>query len=163
MKSKRASELKRPAPIRSSDGLGGAIAKLKAELAEKIKQRKEAKAAAKKDSRKLHIKACAKKDKPHQVSATIWCLEASYQDGTWGHWITLSESSPKTYREALNYLRAKEPEMGQGWKLPNGKLDMTRWRIMRYHAVRDALVPTYRLEQKHYDEPATQPPNAQAH
>lgn len=160
MKSKRASELKRPAPIRSSDGLGGAIAKLKAELKAKLELARAERKAAKKLATKNHHQACKGKDRPEDTECRIFCIETHYGDGRWCVSATLANDRPKCYREALEHLRAKESDYGAWAKLPSGKLNMSKFRVMRYHAVRASLSTTYRLRQEDYEKPATQPPNA---
>lgn len=151
---------KQPAELRSSDLLGGAIAKLKAELKAKLELAREARKAAKKLAVKKHYKACKGKDRPYMTERRIFCIECHYTNG-WGVCATLSNYRPECYREALEYLRENGVLYGPWAKLPNGEMNMSMFRVMRYHAVRASLSTTYLLRQDDYEKTATQPPNAE--
>ena len=150
---------KQPAELRSSDLLGGAIAKLKAELKAKLELAREQRKAAKKLAVKKHHQACKGKDRPDMTERRIFCIECHYTNG-WGVIATLSNDRPECYREALEYLRKNGGGYTAWARLPNGELNMSKFRVMRYHAVRASLSTTYRLRQGDYEKPATQPPNA---
>ena len=153
------SKTKGAAAVRSSDGLGGAIAKLKAELKAKLELARAQRKAAKKLAVKKHHQACKGKDRPDMTERRIFCIECHYTNG-WGVCATLTNDRPECYREALEYLRKNGGGYGAWARLPNGELNMILFRVMRYHAVRASLSTTYRLRNGDYEKTATQPPNA---
>lgn len=102
------------------------IVKLRAQLALKVAQRKESIAGG-------------------SEPKSIWCLEGLGVEGDWFLWTALADNS---YDEALEYLREHCGGFGQYWKLPNGDLDLSKWRVIRYRAVRATKQATFRFEQK---------------